>query len=135
MTVELAPLLVSRAALAKLARCTKPNVTQLCKKALAPACVGQMVNTKHPAAAAYLTQHGVRDDELEAAAQAEPPRPPLISPAILRLELGMVLGLHDPRYRAGEPVKLGRLLRALRRMHAQLALNAAAGNGDEAQAP
>ena len=111
--------LVSRATLAKLARCSKANVTQQCRKTLAPACVGQDVNLAHPAAASFLRRHGISREYAADAAATQPARAlSLIPPELLRLELGQVLGLHDARYRPGETVRLGRLLRALRRMNA-----------------
>ena len=123
-------LIVSRAALAKLARCTRANVTQRCRSELAQACVGKDIDLGHPAAAAFLKRRGVSTEDTAVAAAARRSRAPLISPALLRLELRQILALHDQRYRPGEAVRLGKLLRALRRMNAQLIVNASAPLAD-----
>jgi hypothetical protein len=60
-------LTISRAGLARLAACSKPNITLRCRRELAPACVGSRVDLRHPAAVRYLERRGVRPEQLVAA--------------------------------------------------------------------
>lgn len=60
-------LTISRAGLARLAACSKPNITLRCRRELAPACVGLRVDLRHPAAVRYLARRGVNPEELAAA--------------------------------------------------------------------
>lgn len=60
-------LTISRAGLARLAACSKPNITLRCRGELAPACVGLRVDLRHPAAVRYLERRGVTSEQLVAA--------------------------------------------------------------------
>lgn len=115
--------LISRAGLARLAGCSKAAVTQRCRTELAPACIGGRVDLSHPGAHAFLARHRVLAEDVAAAVANDRPPGVLISADLLKLELRQLLALHAPGYQPGEPAKLGTLLKACRRMVAQLAAN------------
>lgn len=123
--------LISRAGLARLAGCSRPAITKACRQRLAPACVAGRVDLAHPSAQAFLALHGVDRANVTSAVAADRKPAVLISPALLRLELRQVLALHASAYEPGEPVALGKLITACRRMVAQLHSNGVAARREQ----
>ena len=62
-----APILLSRAAIARLTGVSKAAITKACRASLEPACVGSRVDVTHPAAVAYLDRRRVSSVDRKAA--------------------------------------------------------------------